>query len=87
MFQLAQMPDFKLWKAHQPTGVKTRSSKKKLLTLRKPKNEKYKRVSKLWNSLPEHLQKMDSYHEYDLGPLTVRDSQLIPLLRHLRGIT
>ena len=54
MFQLAQMPDFKLWKAHQPTGVKTRSSKKKLITLRKPTNEKYKKSityqgPKLWS--------------------------------------
>ena len=69
MFQLAQMPDFKLWKAHQPTGVRTRSSKKKLISLRKPKNEKYKKSityqgPKLWNALPGHLQKIESYHEF-----------------------
>ena len=69
MFQLSQMPDFKLWKTHQSTGVRTRSSKKKLIGLRKPNNEKYKKSityqgPKLWNSLPGSMQKIDSYHEF-----------------------
>ena len=69
MYQLAQMPDFKMWKAHQPTGVRTRSSKKKLITIRRPKNEKFKKSityqgPKLWNSLPGKLQKIESYQEF-----------------------
>ena len=69
MFQLAQMPNFKLWKTHQAHGVRTRSSKKKLITSRKPTNEKYKKSityqgSKLWNSLPSHVQQLDSYYEF-----------------------
>ena len=69
MYQLAQMPDFKLWKSHQTTGTKTRSSKKKLITTRRPKTEKFKRSityqgPKLWNSLPANFQKADSYHEF-----------------------
>ena len=69
MYQLAQMPDFKLWKSHQTTGTKTRSSKKKIITTRRPKTEKFKRSitnqgPKLWNSLPANLQKADSYHEF-----------------------
>ena len=69
MYQLAQMPDFKLWKSHQPTGTRTRSSKKKLITVRRPKNEKFKRSityqgPKLWNSLPDYLQKADTYHNF-----------------------
>ena len=69
MFQLAQMPNFKLWKMHQANGVRTRSSKKKLITSRRPSNEKYKRSityqgPKLWNSLPSQVQKLDSYYEF-----------------------
>ena len=69
MFQLSQMPNFKLWKTHNTTGVRTRSSKKKLLAFRRPTNEKYKKSityqgPKLWNSLPGNLQKMDSYYEF-----------------------
>ena len=65
LLHMFQLPDFKLWKTHQAT----RSSKKKLISLRKPKNEKYKKSiayqgPKLWNSLPAHLQKMDSYYEF-----------------------
>ena len=46
-----------------------RSSKKKLISLRQPKNERYKKSityqgPKLWNSLPAHLQKMDSYYDF-----------------------
>ena len=43
MYQLAQMPNFKLWKTHQPNGVRTRSSKKKLITFRRPTMEKYRK--------------------------------------------
>ena len=69
MFQLSQMPDFKLWKVHQPTAIKTRSSKKKLFSLRRPANEKYKRSityqgPKLWNALPGHVQKAQSYFDF-----------------------
>ena len=69
MFQLAHMPGFKLWQKHQSTGVRTRSSKKKLISLRKPNNEKYKRSityqgPKLWNNLPTHLQKIESYQDF-----------------------
>ena len=67
MFQLAQMPNFKLWKTHKTTGVRTRSSKKKLISLRKPTNEKYKKSityqgPKLWKSpLPSAKQ---SYQDF-----------------------
>ena len=69
MFQLAQMPNFKLWKVHQPIGTRTRSSKKRLLTSRKPTNEKFRRSityqgPKLWNSLPANIQKLGSYCEF-----------------------
>ena len=69
MYQLAQMPNFKLWKSYQHTGTRTRSSKKKLITCRRPTNEKFKKGityqgPKLWNSLPGHVQKLDSYHEF-----------------------
>ena len=69
MYQLAHLPGFKLWKKHQSTGVRTRSSKKKLISSRKPNNEKFKKSityqgPKLWNSLPAHLQKMESYQEF-----------------------
>ena len=69
IYQLTQMPDFRMWKAHQPTGVRTRSSKKKLLSLRKPTNEKYKRSityqgPKLWNALPGSVQKVQSYYDF-----------------------
>ena len=71
MFQLAQIPGFKLWKAYQTTGVKTRSSKKKLISFRRPNNERYRKSityqgPKLWNSLPAHIQKMDSYHDFKI---------------------
>ena len=44
----------------------TRSSKKKLITSRKPNNEKLKKSityfgKKLWNSLPAELQKESEY--------------------------
>ena len=69
MFQLAHLPDFKLWKGHQSGGVRTRSSKKKLISTRRPNNEKYKKsityqCPKLWSSLPAQLQKMESYREF-----------------------
>ena len=69
MYQLAQMPEFKLWKVHQPTGTRTRSSKKKLITTHRPKNEKYKKSityqgPKLWNSLPGHVHKIESYYDF-----------------------
>ena len=44
MYQLAQMPDFKLWKSHQTTGIKTRSSKKKLIATRRPQMKNTKKV-------------------------------------------
>ena len=71
MYQLAQMPDFKLWKSYQSTGVRTRSSKKKLITVRSPQNEKYKRSityhgPRLWNSLPSKLQKIDSFENFKI---------------------
>ena len=40
MFQLSQMPNFKLWKTHKTTGVRTRSSKKKIIIFKRPNNEK-----------------------------------------------
>ena len=69
MFQLSQMPNFKIWKAHKTTGVRTRSSKKKLISFKRPNNEKYKRSityqgPKLWNLLPGYLQKIDSYYDF-----------------------
>ena len=69
MYQLAQMPNFKLWKTHQPNGVRTRSSKKKLITFRRPTMEKYRKSityqgPKLWNNLPAQVQKLDTYHEF-----------------------
>ena len=69
MFQLSQLPNFKLWKTHKSTGVRTRSSKKKLITFRRPTNEKYRKSityqgPKLWNNLPAGVQKIDSYHEF-----------------------
>ena len=81
MFQLAQMPNFKLWKTHQTTEVKTRSSKKKLISLRRPKNEKYKKSiiyqgPTLWNSLPAHLQKMESYHDFKTQIKKMFDSNI-----------
>ena len=49
--------------------MKTRSSKKKLVTLHWPTNEKYKKSityqgPKLWNGLPGQLQKLDSYFDF-----------------------
>ena len=69
MFQVSRMKNFQLWKARSTQGVRTRSSKKKLMTTIKPNNEKYKksisyRGPKLWNSLPAELQKLDSYYEF-----------------------
>ena len=60
---------FQLWKTHKTTGVRTRSSKKKLIIFKRPNNEKSKRSitdqgPKLWNLLPEYLQKIDSYHDF-----------------------
>ena len=68
MYQLAQMPNFKLWKVHQPNGVRTRSSKRKLITFRRPTMEKYRKSityqgPKLWNNLPAEVQKLDTYPE------------------------
>ena len=34
MFQLSQMPNFKIWKTHKTTGVRTLSSKKKLISFK-----------------------------------------------------
>ena len=69
MFQLAQLPGFKLWKIQSAQGPRTRSSKKKLITLRRPSNEKYRKSliyqgPKLWNSLPAHLQELESFYEF-----------------------
>ena len=69
MYQLSKLLNFRLWKAHQPTGVRTRSSKKKLITSRRPTNERYKssityQRPKLWNDLPSHLQKKTTYSEF-----------------------
>ena len=68
MFQLSQMPNYKIWKTHKTTGVRTWSSKKKLICSKRPNNEKYKRSKtyqgqKLWNLLPGYLQKIDSYYD------------------------
>ena len=72
MFQLARLPGFRLWKRFQSAGMKTRSSKKKLISCRKPNNEKYRKSityqgPKLWNSLPTHIQKAESYQEFKIG--------------------
>ena len=69
MYQLSQLPNFKLWKTYRASGVRTRSSKKKLLTSRRPTNEKYRKSityqgPKLWNSLPGETQKLGTYHEF-----------------------
>ena len=69
MYQLAQMPNFKLWKTHQPNGVRTRSSKRKLITFRRLTMEKYRKSitykgPKLWNNLPVEVQKLDTYPEF-----------------------
>ena len=70
MFQLSQMPNFKHCKIHKSTGVRTRSSKKKLISFKRPYNEKYKRsityqLPNLWNLLPGYFQKIDSYHDFN----------------------
>ena len=51
------------------TGVKTRSSKKKLLRIKKPNTEKFKRSltylgPKIWNALPSDLQSIQSKNEF-----------------------
>ena len=83
MFQLAQMPNFKLWKAHQPIGTRTRSSKKKLFTFRRPTNEKYKKSityqgPKLWNNLSGYVQKLDVFHEFKREVKKIFQLQQIP---------
>ena len=89
MFQLAQMPGFKLWKTHQPVGVRTRSSKKKLLFSRYPKNKKYKKSityqgPKLWNNLPAWLQKIETYADFKVQLIKhfqVNNKNLTPTLK------
>ena len=44
MFQLSQMSDFKLWRTYQPTGVRTRSSKKNYFVFVGLKMKNIKRV-------------------------------------------
>ena len=81
MFQLSPMPNFKLWKTYKATGVRTRSSKKKLLTSRRPTHEKYKRSityqgPKLWNSLPGNLQKIhivNKFYKATPNPPTLKE--------------
>ena len=64
MHKLSHMPNFKGWK-HR-TGTRTRSSKKKLMTTKKPKLTKFQnsisyRGPKAWNSLPAEIQKTENH--------------------------
>ena len=61
-----------------PQGRQTRSSKKVMFKLRKPNTEKYKNSLsysgfKLWNQLPEGVQRLD-----DLSAFKYRIKALIP---------
>ena len=65
VFQTTKLKNFKNWKP-KLCNMTTRSSKKKLITSRKPNNEKFKKSityfgTKLWNSLPAELQKESEY--------------------------
>ena len=69
MYQVSHTSNFQLWKAQAAYSVHTRSSKKKMITLKKPNNEKYKKSisyqgPKQWNKLPTHLQKLDNYYDF-----------------------
>ena len=69
MYQLSQLPGFKGWKSKSKSSIRTRSSYKKLMITKKPNTIKFKRSityqgPKAWNSLPESIQKLPSYHDF-----------------------
>ena len=62
-FRLSHMPNFKEWKKRPKIG--TRSSKKRLMTLRKPITTRYQKSifykgPKAWNALPNDLQRIEN---------------------------
>ena len=64
MYKLSCMPDFPGWK--RATGIRTRSSKKKLMEIRKPNLTKFQRSltyvgPKTWSSLPKDIQQADNF--------------------------
>ena len=69
MYQISHTGSFKDWKVQSTGAVRTRLSKKKLITIKKPNNEKYKksisyRGPEAWNKLKGELQKVENYHKF-----------------------
>ena len=67
IFQISQSSNFKGWKGR--ASIVTRSNKKKLMILKKPRTIKYQRSityrgPKLWNSLPLTIQKAKSSAQF-----------------------
>ena len=63
IFQLSQANNFTGWKKR--ASIVTRTSKKKLMTIKKPNTKRFQRSityrgPKLWNNLPSEIQKADS---------------------------
>ena len=81
MFQISHTKHFDQWKQQSINGIRTRSSKKKLIMTKKPRNEKLKKSisyqgPKLWNKLPEPLQRVENYYEFKQQLRKSRDTNL-----------
>ena len=69
MYQNSKLPSFRGWKATK--RIITRSSKKKLMTTRKPNTTRFQesitcKGPNMWNALPADLQKIESYRQFKL---------------------
>ena len=67
IFQISQTDSFRGWKAR--ASIATRSSKKKLMILKKPRTDKFQRSityrgPKLWNQLPLKIQNADTSTQF-----------------------
>ena len=64
MYRMSQLPCFSGWRAN--VKIRTRSSKKKLMKIKKPNLTKFQnsityRGPKYWNALPEGIQKSENF--------------------------
>ena len=91
MYQKTKLPNFTQWKSNVG-GVRTRSSKKKLMFQKKPRTQRFKNSltyfgPKLWNTLPVVIQKSDNYFDFKIQSLafleirqkgSLQNPQIIP---------
>ena len=85
MHQVSHMPGYKNWKAKPK--INTRSSKKKLITTKKPSTTKFQSSitylgPKTWNALPHDIQQIDDYRVFKQKLFLLLKSKLQPQQPH-----